>query len=55
MGANGGIKCLTEVNNPQYFISLRFSDRKLQELKGINLFKNLTELDISGNLLTNEI
>jgi hypothetical protein len=55
MGANGAIKCLTEVNNPQYFISLRFSDRKLSELKGINLFKNLTELDISGNILTNEI
>lgn len=53
--AQGAIKSLTEVSNPQYFISLRFSDRKVTELKGLNLFKNLSELDISGNNLTEEI
>ena len=52
---NGAIKSLADVSNPQYFISLRFSDRKVTDLKGLNLFKNLGELDVSGNLLTLEI
>jgi hypothetical protein len=34
---------------------LRFSDRSITELPGLHLFKNLNELDISGNLLTMEI
>jgi Leucine-rich repeat (LRR) protein len=55
MGVGQFIKSLQDVNNPQYFISLRFSDRKINDLKGIYKFKNLSELDISGNLLTEEI
>ena len=46
-----GIKSLSEVKNPSMFISWRFCDRKLTDLKDISNFKNLAELDISGNLL----
>ena len=55
VGGINQIASLNDVNNPQYFISLRFSNRKVTELRGINRFKNLSELDISGNLLTEEI
>lgn len=50
-----GIRSLSEVKNPSMFIQWRFSDRKLTELKDIGQFKNLTDLDISGNLLQTEI
>jgi Leucine-rich repeat (LRR) protein len=50
-----GIKSLSEVKNPSMFIQWRFSDRKLTDLNGIGQFKNLTDLDISGNLLQSEI
>lgn len=46
-----GIKSLSEVKNPSMFISWRFCDKKLTDLKDIGQFKNLTDLDISGNLL----
>ena len=47
----GAVKNLAEVKNPQFFISFRFNDRKVSELKDIAHFKNLTQLDISGNTL----
>ncbi|CDW72911.1 UNKNOWN [Stylonychia lemnae] len=50
-----GVKSLGEVKNPSMFISWRFCDRKLTDLKDIGQFKNLAELDISGNLLQNDI
>jgi len=46
---------LSEVKNPQIFIQFRFNDRKATEINDIRLFKNLTQLDISGNLLAQEI
>eukprot|EP00347_Sterkiella_histriomuscorum_P007677 403347996 len=50
-----GIKSLSEVKNPSMFISWRFCDKKLTDLKDIGQFKNLTDLDISGNLLQTEV
>ncbi len=53
-GFTGGkfIKSLDEVAQPGETINLRFSDRKVVDLNGINRFKSLKELDVSGNLLT---
>jgi Leucine-rich repeat (LRR) protein len=36
-------------------ITFRFTDRKLCKLTDITRFRNLTELDVSGNLLTEEV
>ena len=47
----GQAKNLSDVKNPQFLISFRFTDRRITHLKEIHLFKNLTELDVSGNLL----
>jgi len=54
-GCLSNVKSLSEVKNPQFLISFRFSDRKVKEIKDISLFKNLTELDLSGNLLYEEV
>jgi hypothetical protein len=56
-GFTGGklIKSLDEVTQPGETINLRFSDRKAVDLNGINRFKSLKELDVSGNLLTQDI
>ena len=53
-GFTGGkfIKSLDEVTSPGETINLRFSDRKVVDLNGINRFKSLKELDVSGNYLT---
>jgi|LauGreDrversion4_2_1035121.scaffolds.fasta_scaffold151283_2 Leucine-rich repeat (LRR) protein len=52
---NAGIKSLSEVTNPRSYIMLRFSDRRVTDLKGLQLFKNLAELNVSGNFLQGEI
>lgn len=50
-----GIKSLSEVKNPQVLISFRFCDKKVCKIPEIKLFKSLTELDVSGNLLKEEV
>ena len=36
-------------------ISFRFVDRKVKHLNDIGRFRNLTELDVNGNLLKQEV
>jgi len=45
------IKSLSEVKKPNCLISFRFVNRQATNLDQIGLFRNLTELDVSGNLL----
>ena len=45
------VKSLTEVKNPSNLITFRFVNRKVTHLKEIGRFRNLTELDVNGNLL----
>lgn len=49
------IKSLSEVKNPSLLISFRFVNRHLESIPDIAKFRNLTELDLSGNLLTKEV
>ena len=48
---NAPVAKLSEVKNPQKLMTFRFVNRKVQTLPDIGLFKNLQELDLSGNLL----
>ena len=45
------IKSLSEVKNPSNLITFRFVNRKVTHLNEISRFRNLTELDVNGNLL----
>lgn len=49
------IKSLSEVKNPPSLITFRFVSRGVTELSEIQKFRNLTELDVSGNKLTSEV
>lgn len=42
---------LSEVKNPQKLMSFRFTNQKAVKIPEIATFKNLQELDLSGNLL----
>lgn len=46
---------MNEVKNPSHLISFRFVDRKVTHLNDIGRFRNLTELDVNGNLLKQEV
>jgi hypothetical protein len=43
------------VKNPSSLITFTFADRKLTTLAEIERFRNLTELDVKGNLLQQEL
>jgi Leucine-rich repeat (LRR) protein len=43
------------VKNPSSLITFTFADRKLTTLSEIDRFRNLTELDVKGNLLHQEV
>lgn len=45
------VKSLNEVKNPSNLITFRFVNRKVTHLNDIGRFRNLTELDVNGNLL----
>lgn len=45
------IKSLSEVKAPSLLISFRFINKQATNLSEISKFRNLTELDLSGNLL----
>mmetsp|Transcript_30612 Transcript_30612/g.46979 ORF Transcript_30612/g.46979 Transcript_30612/m.46979 type:complete len:107 (+) Transcript_30612:2228-2548(+) len=45
------VQKLSDVSNPQKFMTFRFVNRKATKISEISLFKNLQELDLSGNLL----
>lgn len=49
------IKSLSEVKNPSLLISFRFVNRGIESLSEISKFRNLTELDLSGNMLRKEV
>lgn len=49
------IKSLSEVKNPQLLITFRFVNRGIENLSEIRKFRNLTDLDLSGNLLRQEV
>ena len=49
------VKSLTEVKNPSNLITFRFVNRKVTHLNDIARFRNLTELDVNGNLLQSEV
>ena len=49
------VKSLSEVKNPSNLITFRFMNRKVTHLKDISRFRNLTELDVNGNLLQQEV
>ena len=49
------IKSLSEVKNPSLLISFRFVNRGMESVADICKFRNLTELDLSGNLLRAEV
>jgi Leucine-rich repeat (LRR) protein len=49
------IKSLSEVKNPSLLISFRFVNRAAENLSEIQKFRNLTDLDLSGNLLREEV
>lgn len=49
------VKSLTEVKNPSNLITFRFVNRKVTHLKEIGRFRNLTELDVNGNLLQQSV
>lgn len=46
---------LSEVKNPQKLMSFRFINQKATKLTEIATFKNLQELDLSGNLLQDQV
>jgi len=43
------------VKNPQKLLTFRFVNRKATKITEISLFKNLRELDLTGNMLQEEI
>ena len=49
------MKSLTEVKNPSSLITFRFVNRKVTHLNEIGRFRNLTELDVNGNLLQSRV
>ena len=49
------IQKLSDIKNPQKLLTLRFVNRKASKLAEISLFKNLRELDLSGNMLQEEV
>jgi Leucine-rich repeat (LRR) protein len=49
------IKSLSEVKNPPSLITFRFVNRGVTTLEEIQKFRNLTELDVSGNQLRFEV
>jgi len=49
------VKTLTEVKNPSNLITFRFVNRRVTHLTEISRFRNLTELDVNGNLLKSEV
>ena len=49
------VRSLNEVKNPSHLISFRFINRKVTHLNDIGRFRNLTELDVNGNLLKQEV
>lgn len=49
------IKSLSEVKNPPSLITFRFVGRGVTDLTEIQKFRNLTELDVSGNQLRYEV
>lgn len=46
---------LSEIQNPQRFMTFRFVNKKATKIGEIAQFKNLQELDLSGNLLKEEV
>jgi len=49
------IQRLSDVKNPQKLLTFRFVNRKATKITEISLFKNLRELDLTGNMLQEEI
>ena len=49
------IKSLSEVKNPSLLISFRFVNRAAENLSEIQKFRNLTDLDLGGNLLREDV
>ena len=49
------IQKLSDVQNPQKFMTFRFVNRKVTKIQEIIHFKNLQELDLSGNLLQEQV
>ena len=49
------VQKLSDVKNPQKLLSFRFVNRKATKLSEIQYFKNLQELDLSGNLLQEKV
>lgn len=49
------IQKLSDIKNPQKLLTLRFVNKKATRLAEISLFKNLRELDLSGNMLQEEV
>mmetsp|Transcript_21902 Transcript_21902/g.39951 ORF Transcript_21902/g.39951 Transcript_21902/m.39951 type:complete len:589 (-) Transcript_21902:27-1793(-) len=43
------VRSLEEIPNPSALVSLQFTNRSLHDLPSLSAFKNLTELDLSGN------
>ncbi|OMJ95668.1 hypothetical protein SteCoe_918 [Stentor coeruleus] len=49
------IESLDSKKNPASLVSLSLCNQNLQETSGIQKFKNLTEIDLSGNFLKNPV
>lgn len=49
------LKSLSEVKDPKLLINFRFVNKGVESLTEISNFRNLTELDLTGNLLRNEV
>jgi Leucine-rich repeat (LRR) protein len=46
---------LSDVQNPQKYMTFRYANRHATKIQEIQLFKNLQELDISGNQLQEQV
>lgn len=51
----GPVNRLQDVKNPQKLMSFRFANKNVTKLNEICLFKNLQELDVSGNCLQQQV
>jgi Leucine-rich repeat (LRR) protein len=49
------LKSLSEVKDPKLLINFRFVNKGVETLTEISNFRNLTELDLTGNLLRNPV
>lgn len=53
--SNSTIRSLSDITNPSALVSFQFACRGLASLSGIERFKNLAELDVSGNSLVEAV